>query len=145
MLLEIASATEFLCRLIPSGQLSTQQTDELKKYLSQIMSQKFSSHWDVDQPFIGNAYRSICNFAGRMDPLLYSVALQAQIDPSIIEQYLPKDLVLWVDPYSVSYRVGDHGPVRTLYEDRSRGRVTLKSPSPKGQTSPRKLNYVLAN
>ncbi|ORX97879.1 hypothetical protein K493DRAFT_313889 [Basidiobolus meristosporus CBS 931.73] len=109
------------------------------------MSDKFSSHWDVDQPFIGNAYRAICNFAGRMDPLLYTAAIHAHVEPSAIEQFLPKDLVLWVDPFSVSYRVGDHGLVRTLYEDRSRGKVTLKSPSPKGQTSPKKLNYVLAN
>ncbi|ORX91334.1 anti-proliferative protein [Basidiobolus meristosporus CBS 931.73] len=145
MLLEIASAVEFLCRLIPSGQLTPSQIDELKKCLGQIMSEKFSSHWDVDQPFIGNAYRAICHFAGRMDPILYAATLRAQIEPSIVEKCLPKDLVLWVDPFSVSYRVGDYGLVRTLYEDRSRGKVTLKVPSPKGQTSPRKPNYVLAN
>ena len=39
---------------------------------------------------------------------------------------LPRDFVLWIDPFSVSYRVGDHGNIMTLFEDRSRGRITFK-------------------
>ncbi len=50
---------------------------------------------------------------------------------------MPRDFVLWIDPFSVSYRVGDHGNIMTLYEDRSRGRVSLKmDPGNTGIISP---------
>lgn len=55
----------------------------------------------------------------------------------MIHTHLPRDFVLWIDPYSVSYRVGDHGNIMTLYEDRSRGRVSLKmDPGNTGMISP---------
>lgn len=52
--------------------------------------------------------------------------IKASIQPSTIHAHLPRDFVLWIDPFSVSYRVGDHGNIMTLFEDRSRGRISLK-------------------
>lgn len=52
--------------------------------------------------------------------------MKASIQPTSIHAHLPRDFVLWIDPFSVSYRVGDHGNIMTLFEDRSRGRITLK-------------------
>jgi hypothetical protein len=63
----------------------------------------------------------------------------ASVSPTIILTHLPHDFVLWIDPFSVSYRVGDHGNIMTLFEDRSRGRITFKldpSNSPKSNSSP---------
>ncbi|KAJ1938556.1 hypothetical protein EC988_007551, partial [Linderina pennispora] len=31
---------------------------------------------------------------------------------------LPRDVVVWCDPYNVTYRLGDHGTVYTVYEDK---------------------------
>lgn len=52
----------------------------------------------------------------------------SSLQPSVLYVHLPRDFVLWIDPYSVSYRVGDHGNIMTLFEDRSRGsaRITFK-------------------
>lgn len=58
---------------------------------------------------------------------LFVAAQNASVPPELIHVHLPRDFVLWIDPLSVSYRVGDHGNIMTLFEDR--GRVTLeKSP-----------------
>ncbi|KAF8921759.1 hypothetical protein BGZ58_003891, partial [Dissophora ornata] len=54
--------------------------------------------------------------------------------------HIPRDLVLWVEPFSVSFRVGDHGSINTIY-DSSRGKVPMKSdagtfqPKPLGRPS----------
>ncbi|RUP50829.1 hypothetical protein BC936DRAFT_137581, partial [Jimgerdemannia flammicorona] len=48
------------------------------------------------------------------------------IAPTTIYSSIPRDFVLWIDPYTVSYRVGDHGNINTLFEDRSRGRITFR-------------------
>lgn len=59
----------------------------------------------------------------------------------MIHAHLPRDFVLWIDPFSVSYRVGDHGNIMTLFEDRSRGRITLKmDPNPAPITAPASPN-----
>lgn len=64
----------------------------------------------------------------------------------MIHTHLPRDFVLWIDPYSVSYRVGDHGNIMTLYEDRSRGKLSLKmDPGNTGIISPSqspRLQYI---
>lgn len=58
---------------------------------------------------------------------LFLIAAQkADIDAPLLHSYLPRDFVLWIDPFSVAYRVGDHGNIMTLFEDRSRGRITFK-------------------
>jgi hypothetical protein len=55
-----------------------------------------------------------------------AAAQKADIDATLLHSYLPRDFVLWIDPFSVAYRVGDHGNIMTLFEDRSRGRITFK-------------------
>jgi hypothetical protein len=57
---------------------------------------------------------------------IYIAAKKADIDAKLLHSYLPRDFVLWIDPFSVAYRVGDHGNIMTLFEDRSRGRITFK-------------------
>jgi len=42
-----------------------------------------------------------------------------------LEGHIPKDLVLWVEPFSVSFRVGDHGSINTIY-DSTRGKVSMR-------------------
>jgi protein Tob/BTG len=69
--------------------------------------------------------------------LLLLASVQASVQPSTIHLHLPRDFVLWIDPFSVSYRVGDHGNIMTLFEDRSRGRITLKmDPNPTNVQQP---------
>lgn len=65
-----------------------------------------------------------------------TAAEKANINPALIHANLPRDFVLWIDPFSVSYRVGDHGSIMTLFEDRSRGRIVFKVDPNSPNTSP---------
>ncbi|KAI8973616.1 hypothetical protein BDF20DRAFT_915032 [Mycotypha africana] len=125
MHIEIAQAVEFLGRLL-NTKLEQDAIARFKDKLSELLKIRFEDHWDPQQPYRGNGYRALSNFNGLLDPVVTSAALQANVDPNTIQTHLPRDFVLWIDPYSVSYRVGDHGNIMTLFEDRSRGRVTLK-------------------
>ncbi|KAI9259612.1 hypothetical protein BDA99DRAFT_547509 [Phascolomyces articulosus] len=128
MHMEIAQATDFLGRLLHS-KLDQAMLQSLKDELAELLKQRFVNHWDPQQPYRGNGFRAISNFNGQLDPVLVKAAINASIPPTFIHTHLPRDFVLWIDPGSVSYRVGDHGNIMTLFEDRSRGRITFKMDS----------------
>jgi hypothetical protein len=152
MHIEIAQAVEFLGRLLNS-KVDSGTISAFKERLSELLKKRFTDHWDAQQPYRGNAYRAISNFNGQLDPIIeqgeynnnnnvpiffYYIFIylfiilacdKAACSSKLIHTHLPRDFVLWVDPFSVSYRVGDHGNIMTLYEDRSRGRVSLKMDS----------------
>ncbi|KAG0259589.1 transducer of ERBB2 [Actinomortierella ambigua] len=126
MLLEISCASEFLCRyLTVSTAVTPQLIDEFKKHIAALMQEKYTNHWDPQRPHIGNGYRAITSFGGNVDPLLCEAAKKSQLPLEMLEGHLPRDLVLWVEPFTVSFRVGDHGSINTIY-DGTRGKVTLK-------------------
>ncbi|KAI9273073.1 hypothetical protein BDA99DRAFT_499949 [Phascolomyces articulosus] len=125
MHMEIAQAVDFLGRLLQS---KFEQNDLLsfKHELTKVLKARFADHWDPQQPTRGNGFRSISNLNSQLDPVLLQAAVKSSVSPSLIYMNLPRDFVLWIDPFSVSYRVGDHGNIMTLFEDRSRGRITFK-------------------
>ncbi|OBZ87767.1 Protein Tob1 [Choanephora cucurbitarum] len=125
MHMEIAQAVDFLGRLLQS-KLDSDIIARYKQTLSNLLAIRFKDHWDTQQPYRGNGFRALTNFNGQLDPVLVQAAIQAHIQIDRIDVHLPRDFVLWIDPFSVSYRVGDHGNIMTLFEDRSRGRVTFK-------------------
>lgn len=68
--------------------------------------------------------------------------MKADCSIELIHHHLPREFVLWIDPYAVSYRVGDHGNINTLYEDRSRGKITMNNGMISPSQSPKILNYI---
>ncbi|KAG2205367.1 hypothetical protein INT47_007152 [Mucor saturninus] len=136
MHIEIAQAVEFLGRLLQS-KVDLNVISTFKERLGELLKQRFTDHWDSQQPYRGNGYRAISNFNGELDPVILTACDKAACSSKLIHTHLPRDFVLWIDPFSVSYRVGDHGNIMTLYEDRSRGRVSLKmDPGNTGIISP---------
>ncbi|KAI7886698.1 BTG-domain-containing protein [Lichtheimia hyalospora FSU 10163] len=125
MHIEIAQAIDFLGRLL-QARLDEDKLSLLKHELAGILKARFANHWDPQQPSRGNGYRSISNLNGQLDPVLAYASKKAGVSAQVIHLGLPRDFVLWIDPFSVAYRVSDHGNIMTLYEDRSRGRITLK-------------------
>ncbi|KAJ3187685.1 transducer of ERBB2 [Gaertneriomyces sp. JEL0708] len=81
------------------------------------MLAKFQGHWDYKKPFRGNAYRALCILCGVVDNLILDSCRAAGIDPSDLN--LPSDLVLWTDPHSVTYRIGDFAPITTVWENKA--------------------------
>ncbi|KAI8085192.1 uncharacterized protein BX664DRAFT_338773 [Halteromyces radiatus] len=125
MHIEIAQAVEFLGRLL-QNKLDQDSISRFKEKLTELLKLKFADHWDVQQPYKGNGFRALSNFNGQLDSVLVKAANNASISSATIFTHLPRDFVLWIDPFNVSYRMGDHGNIMTLFEDRSRGRITFK-------------------
>ncbi|KAI9301724.1 hypothetical protein BJ944DRAFT_290716 [Cunninghamella echinulata] len=145
MHIEIAQAVDFLGRLLQS-KLEESSITNFKEKLTELLKSKFINHWDTQQPFKGNGFRAISNFNGVLDPTLTKAAISASIPATTILTHLPRDFVLWIDPYSVAYRVGDHGNIMTLFEDRSRGRITFKlDPTNNNNTNSNTLNATNTN
>lgn len=69
MHIEIAQAVEFLGRLLQS-KLDPDVVNKFKETLTELLKIRFQDHWDPQQPFRGNGYRSLSNFNGQLDPIL---------------------------------------------------------------------------
>ncbi|RUS18153.1 hypothetical protein BC937DRAFT_89099 [Endogone sp. FLAS-F59071] len=125
MIVEIAQAVEFLGRLL-SARVDANTLNSFKQNLTNILHVRFDGHWDTQRPYAGNGYRALSSFNDVLDPVLIEAAKLSKLSPTTLYSCIPRDFVLWIDPYTVSYRVGDHGNIMTLFEDRSRGRITFR-------------------
>ena len=52
-----------------------------------------------------------------MDPIISKVASQIGLSQPQLHRLLPSELTLWVDPYEVSYRIGEDGSICVLYQE----------------------------
>lgn len=111
MIREIVSATRFLGKMLGrKGENSQHQTDLFEHSLSSKLRVKFSAHWDSHNPLRGNAYRSLLVSTKFTDQVIIDAAEEAsfKITKSIA------DMVLWIDPGEVTYRIGDQGSIAPL-------------------------------
>lgn len=51
-----------------------------------------------------------------MDPLVGKAAYTIGLSIEKLFSLLPSELTMWVDPYEVSYRIGEDGSICVLYE-----------------------------
>lgn len=66
-------------------------------------------------PSKGSGYRCI-RINHKMDPLIGKAAGMIGLSHERLFQLLPSELTLWVDPFEVSYRIGEDGSICVLYE-----------------------------
>lgn len=91
MHIEIAQAVEFLGRLLqPKVDLDVIST--FKERLGELLKQRFTNHWDSQQPYRGNGYRAISNFNGELDPII--VDGKEFLEMTTLFSSLPKNLLL---------------------------------------------------
>lgn len=113
---EITIATDFLAQyLLPH--ISEMQLESFKSSLSKLMNKKFLNSWDFNIPIKGNAFRAINIIESRLDSLLVQAALDSNFE--LKSEFFPQSFVLWIDPHSVSFRVGDYGNAEYIYDSSS--------------------------
>ncbi|XP_041869702.1 protein BTG2 isoform X1 [Corvus kubaryi] len=111
------------------------------------LAEHYKHHWFPEKPFKGSGYRCI-RINHKMDPIISKAASQIGLSLPQLYQLLPSELTLWVDPYEVSYRIGEDGSICVLYEaaaakpPSSYGMLTCKNQMMLGRTSPSK-NYIM--
>ncbi|XP_030077639.1 protein BTG2 [Microcaecilia unicolor] len=141
MLLEIATAVGFVSRLLRSrGRVSDEQLRVFGRALRQALTEHYKHHWFPEKPSKGSGYRCI-RINHIMDPIISKVASQIGLSSQELHWLLPSELTLWIDPYEVSYRIGEDGSICVLYETgpvNTCGLLTCKKQLMLGHTSPAK-------
>jgi len=130
---EILAAVNFITKLMSHSSFTLDQENLFRSSLLSLMESKFSSHWDPTDPLKGNAYRSILLTENYLDPIIVMSSKLAGI-VEIDRKKLPSELVIWIDPNEVTYRLGDNGSIAYLiigadtYENDQVASSTLLSP-----------------
>ncbi|KAI8325052.1 anti-proliferative protein, partial [Martensiomyces pterosporus] len=114
---EIENTASFWLKYIPDASVTAEKKESFRQALVDILTDRYTGHWHVDKTTAGSGYRSMSNWKS-LDSTLVGAAMQAGVPIEVLERHLPRDIVLWCDPYNVTYRVGDHGTVYTVYEDK---------------------------
>ncbi|XP_030633243.1 protein BTG1 [Chanos chanos] len=113
---EVSTAANFITRLLRgTGLLSEEQLQQFSNSLEEALGEHYQHHWFPNAPCRGSGYRCI-RINHKMDPLIGKAACTIGLTRDQLFSLLPSELTLWVDPYEVSYRIGEDGSICVLYE-----------------------------
>ncbi|XP_041748892.1 protein BTG1 isoform X1 [Coregonus clupeaformis] len=115
---EVSTAANFISRLLKTtGLLSQEQLQHFSHSLEKSLGDHYKHHWFPNAPCRGSAYRCIrINENHKMDPVIGEAAGTIGLTREQLFSLLPSELTMWVDPYEVSYRIGEDGSICVLYE-----------------------------
>ncbi|NWJ00036.1 BTG1 protein, partial [Crypturellus undulatus] len=97
------------------GGVGEEQLRRFRECLQEALREHYRHHWFPLRPSKGSGYRCV-RINHRMDPLVGKAAGMIGLSHERLFQLLPSELTLWVDPYEVSYRIGEDGSICVLYE-----------------------------
>ncbi|XP_020383528.1 protein BTG1-like [Rhincodon typus] len=113
---EISAAVGFICKLLRTkATVDERQLQTFCQSLQDLLAEHYQHHWFPDKPCKGSGYRCI-RINHKMDPIIWKAANRIGLSDQQVFQLLPSELTLWVDPYEVSYRIGEDGSICVLYE-----------------------------
>uniref|UniRef100_A0A8C8E0T7 Protein BTG1 n=1 Tax=Oryzias sinensis TaxID=183150 RepID=A0A8C8E0T7_9TELE len=113
---EITAAVGFLSRFLRvKGHVNDRQVQTFSQSLQDILAEQYKHHWFPDRPCKGSGYRCI-RINHKMDPLVGQAGQRIGLTIQQLYLLLPSELTLWVDPFEVSYRIGEDGSICVLYE-----------------------------
>ncbi|KAK6472136.1 protein BTG2-like [Huso huso] len=116
MVPETTAAAGFIASLLRTrGFLTELQLQKFSKSLQEALADHYKQHWFPDRPQKGSGYRCI-RINHEMDPLIGKSASRIGLSSQQLFHLLPKELTLWIDPFEVSYRIGEDGSTCVLYE-----------------------------
>lgn len=117
MQLEIQVALNFIISYL-YNKLPRRRVNIFGEELERQLKQKYEGHWYPDKPYKGSGFRCI-HVGEKVDPVVEKAAKESGLDIDDVRNNLPQDLSVWIDPYEVSYQIGEKGPVKVLYVDDS--------------------------
>ncbi|XP_076839822.1 protein BTG1-like [Brachyhypopomus gauderio] len=113
---EVSAAANFVISLLrTTGLLSEDQLHHFCLSLEKALLEHYQHHWFPQAPCRGSGYRCL-RINHKMDPLIGKAACAIGLTREQLFSLLPSELTLWVDPYEVSYRIGEDGSTCILYE-----------------------------
>ncbi|XP_033108084.1 protein Tob2-like [Anneissia japonica] len=113
---ELQVAVQFVCSYL-YNKLPRRRIDGFGFELEKALDQKFQGHWYPSRPTKGSAYRCLKFQSSRLDPAVDIASRKSGLKVEEILANLPNDLMVWIDPREVSYRIGEKGSTQILYSD----------------------------
>lgn len=115
MHLEVKVALNFIVSYL-YNKLPRRRADLFGEELERILVSRFEGHWYPESPLRGSAFRCLHLGAPR-DPVVELAARRSGLDTDEVHANVPPELSIWIDPYEVSYQIGEKGEVKVLYVD----------------------------
>lgn len=126
---EISAAVTFLSRFLRvKGHVNDRQLQTFSQTLHDMLAEQYQHHWFPEKPCKGSGYRCI-RINHKMDPLVGQAGLRIGLSTQQLYLLLPSELTLWVDPFEVSYRIGEDGSICVLYESQPSANMVASSMS----------------
>jgi hypothetical protein len=123
---EISVAERFLTKLLLDSDKPLLKIGALVDFglnLRHILILKYVDHWYPLCPYRGSEYRCIRLGKGssktkhsEIDPVYIKTLSKCGITIEEFLERMPENLTIWIDPGEVSYRIGECGKIKTLYE-----------------------------
>ena len=123
---EISVAERFLTQLLldpEKPQLKIGALVDFGLNLRHILILKYENHWYPLCPYRESEYRCIRLGKGNsktknseIDPVYIKTLSRCGITTEEFLNRMPGNLTIWIDPGEVSYRIGECGKIKTLYE-----------------------------
>jgi hypothetical protein len=109
---ELAAASDLLARLL---RITSDSVPLFRVRLMTLLAERYRDYW---HPSLHSAHRAIASFPGRIDPVLLQSLEFCHIDADSVKRHLRNtELIVWVDPGEVAYRMGERGVVVTVYSE----------------------------
>uniref|UniRef100_A0AAY4BCA1 Anti-proliferative protein domain-containing protein n=1 Tax=Denticeps clupeoides TaxID=299321 RepID=A0AAY4BCA1_9TELE len=113
MHLEVKVALNFIVSYL-YNKLPRRRADLFGEELEQILMSRFEGHWYPESPLRGSAFRCL-HLGSLKDPVVELAAKRSGLDTEEVRANVPAELSIWIDPYEVSYQIGEKGAVKVLY------------------------------
>jgi len=115
MKIEISSAATFLSNMIRNKNPTSDEMSRFRDALEARFTSSFTNHWFPERPLRGNAYRCVRIVNNRMDKLVAVAGADAGLSEQYLRSAFPQELTVWIDPFEVSYRIGEDGSIGMIY------------------------------
>ncbi|XP_062846947.1 protein Tob2 isoform X1 [Trichomycterus rosablanca] len=113
MHLEVKVALNFIVSYL-YNKLPRRRADLFGEELERILVSRFEGHWYPEAPLRGSAFRCL-HLGAYGDPVVDLAAKRSGLDTEEVRANVPPELNIWIDPYEVSYQIGEKGAVKVLY------------------------------
>lgn len=121
MQLEIKVALNFIISYL-YNKLPRRRADLFGEELERLLKKKYEGHWYPDKPLKGSGFRCV-HIGELVDPVVELAAKRSGLAVEDVRANVPAELSVWIDPFEVSYQIGEKGAVKVLYLDDSEGCV----------------------
>lgn len=113
MHVEVKVALNFIVSYL-YNKLPRRRADLFGEELERILVSRFEGHWYPEAPIRGSAFRCL-HLGAQRDPVVELAAKRSGLNTEEVRANFPVELSVWIDPFEVSYQIGEKGAVKVLY------------------------------